>query len=1178
MPKIRVRDKQSGKVDFIDWNDESRPPTRDEIKSILAGTSLSLKPEQYKKVDATPEPEEIEEGLGIWGNIANIPSGAAAGLASTIYHGGDWIRRGLGMERIIGKPEVQEAITPPEGWGGQTGFYGEQVGEFLVPGAAIGKATKGLNLAGRLGAEGLWGGLTAGLQSGGDPKSMAIGTGAGIIAPPVAQGIGKLAGAGARFFGYGVDEAAEAAARARASKEAADTLLGKTPSSAWHAEQSILGPGTSRNTEEAASTLFGPAARMGAREAESTILGHGVAGPDQQAADILLGAQPAPTIPRKMGTPEAEDLLLGPRQLPDERTLPQSPWIPPTQRPSRQLPQVASSTGSRFLGGQAGAPIDVTAPIPAAAEAEILAGSGQTEAAARAVSGARKYRTETGAFKRATPEEKLSLPSQENAPPFTDLSPEEQSPYLDWLGRDIRRPTTPPLPAGLSDTELMAVLRQNELGRTIRNPATTTTARTGVPTSEYVGQLDYTPKISGQGAPRGMGAVGAVEAPVVPSPQVAPEIPAVSAPPTAMETPTQRPAPWNRLFQGAEPTVPAPTTPPAVRQLENEFGRPLTNAELGAIGEEGMIPPPPSPDPLPPTASPKRRGIFERFRMGGGDRGLVDQADDLGRGADVPAPSAASPEPTVPSPEAPRTVIPLDDWKADMRRMGHSAEEIDGAVREAQAAGIDPTRSDDLYDLEAYIKSAEPPKGPKRPFGDESGQAPTELVRHTTGATLGGAFGGMHGDTSEERWKNAAIGALVGGGLSVVAGGKTRPKGTTPITQPKANPFTPAGRKRLVAEFGDALNIPRAIQASSDLSAAFRQAANMIHKKEYWNNLPSMVKAFSSEKHFKALQTEIAQRPSYSKMKEAKLALTDLGSTPTDREELFMSKMAESIPVAGRLIRASGRGYVGFLNKLRADSFDSLLSEAEKSGAKTTPKAIAEFVNNATGRGDLGKFEGAAPFLNALFFSPRLMAARINMMNPKTYMKADPFVRKEYLKSMAGFGAAWGSVLALAKANGAKVETDPRSSDFAKIRMGKFRLDVGAGYQQYIRAATQWASGQRKDLKTGKIQELGKKFKDPTSADVAREFFEAKASPIASFMIDWSEGKDFKGEKFEAIPKDWSTKEVFKSGVGRRLTPMIMQDTYEVIQEDPAMLPLMIPAFFGAAVQVHQPRKVRTPL
>ena len=70
--------------------------------------------------------------------------------------------------------------------------------------------------------------------------------------------------------------------------------------------------------------------------------------------------------------------------------------------------------------------------------------------------------------------------------------------------------------------------------------------------------------------------------------------------------------------------------------------------------------------------------------------------------------------------------------------------------------------------------------------------------------------------------------------------------------------------------------------------------------------------------------------PTYPKIREAGLALTDTGPSLLKREETFMTNMIEKIPVLGRIAKGSNRAYSGFLNKLRVSVFDDLVKTAEK--------------------------------------------------------------------------------------------------------------------------------------------------------------------------------------------------------------------------------------------------------
>ena len=366
-------------------------------------------------------------------------------------------------------------------------------------------------------------------------------------------------------------------------------------------------------------------------------------------------------------------------------------------------------------------------------------------------------------------------------------------------------------------------------------------------------------------------------------------------------------------------------------------------------------------------------------------------------------------------------------------------------------------------------------------------------------------------------------------------------------------------------------NVPRAVMASFDLSAPLRQGIFFIGKpKQFLPAFVNMFKQFGSQKAFDATQEAITELPSYKLMQEGGLQLTEMGGELTQREEAYMSSWAEKIPLAGIGIKASNRAYTGFLNKLRADVFDDFIKHASNVGLnpEKNPKLIREIanlVNAGTGRGALGVFEKSATWLNTLFFSPRLMASRLTLLNPIYYTKADPFVRKEALKSLLSFLGIGLTILGLAKANGAKVESDPRSADFAKIKIKDTRLDVWGGFQQIFRTVAQVASGKIISTTTGREMILGEGYRPLTRADIIQRFFEYKTSPVFSFILAMLEGKTAIGDEFK-VSKE----------VGLRLVPMVMQDMYDAVKEYNWVqgMGLSLPAIFGVGVQTYKPKPI----
>jgi len=366
-------------------------------------------------------------------------------------------------------------------------------------------------------------------------------------------------------------------------------------------------------------------------------------------------------------------------------------------------------------------------------------------------------------------------------------------------------------------------------------------------------------------------------------------------------------------------------------------------------------------------------------------------------------------------------------------------------------------------------------------------------------------------------------------------------------------------------------NIPRSLMASFDLSAPMRQGIFLIGKpKQFLPAFKRMFGAFKSEESYKAIQDTIIANSKYQLARDSGLALTDMDVLLGSREEAFMSNWAEKIPVLGKGVRASGRAYVGFLNKLRFDVFADLVNKAEGVGLEPRKdmdltKAIADFINNATGRGTLpGSLQKSAITLNTIFFSPRLIMSRLNLANPYFYMKQKPFVRKEALKSLFSFVGFGLTILTLAKMMGAEVGDDPRSSDFGKIKIGNTRIDIWGGFQQLARVTGQLISGKYISSTTGKEMTLGEGYKPMTRADIIQHFIEGKEAPVPSFITSLLKGKDIAGEDIN-IPEE----------IGLRFVPMVIQDMYDLAKESPGLLPISLLGIFGVGIQTYEEKSYR---
>lgn len=350
------------------------------------------------------------------------------------------------------------------------------------------------------------------------------------------------------------------------------------------------------------------------------------------------------------------------------------------------------------------------------------------------------------------------------------------------------------------------------------------------------------------------------------------------------------------------------------------------------------------------------------------------------------------------------------------------------------------------------------------------------------------------------------------------------------------------------------LNVPRSVMASFDFSAPMRQGlvATAAHPFLAMKAGKEMFKQAFSQKNFDDWLIKYKLSPEWELAKKSELYVADpheFKNGLNGKEEAFMSNLAERIPVVGHGIKGSERAYVGYLNKLRTDVFKQGVEQLQANGKtfESHPeeyKALADFVNNSTGRGKLPNktIEDAAPLLNSIFFSPRLIASRINLMNPVKYYKMPPSVKMMAIKDVAKFVGFASAVLLMAKCAGADVGTDPHSSDFAKMKVGNTRFDMLGGFQQYIHFAAEefpaMLGGGYK--KTGRhIQDLNNPgYKGTTRADVAISFLRSKTSPAVGMAWDFLATKDAIGQPV-TVPDELAS----------HFEPLLYQDIKDAYQD-----------------------------
>jgi len=383
------------------------------------------------------------------------------------------------------------------------------------------------------------------------------------------------------------------------------------------------------------------------------------------------------------------------------------------------------------------------------------------------------------------------------------------------------------------------------------------------------------------------------------------------------------------------------------------------------------------------------------------------------------------------------------------------------------------------------------------------------------------------------------------------------------------------------------LNVPRTIMASMDYSAPLRQGiiATTGYPLIAKEAAAAMFKSSFSQKEFDRWFYELKESPRYELIKETKLAVTDPHSPfLTAQEEAYMGNVAEKIPIVGKLIKGSERAYVMYLNKMRVDIFNRFADRFEQKGktyenSKELYEQLAKYVNNITGRGHLGKLENYAPVLNTLLFSPRLIASRLNILNPIYFAKLPRELKIAYAKDMASFIGTGMTVLGLSLLAGAlvsgdddeedklTVEKDPRSSDFGKIKQGNTRWDVWGGFQPYIRVFTQVLTGERKSSTSGNISELDGDGPFGTDrADVILSFVRGKLAPVPSAAVNFFSGKTVIGEPVTV--KDQATSS---------LLPLLVTSLSESLKDQgvKALFTVAVPSIFGVGTQTYEKRETK---
>lgn len=376
--------------------------------------------------------------------------------------------------------------------------------------------------------------------------------------------------------------------------------------------------------------------------------------------------------------------------------------------------------------------------------------------------------------------------------------------------------------------------------------------------------------------------------------------------------------------------------------------------------------------------------------------------------------------------------------------------------------------------------------------------------------------------------------------------------------------------------FTEVLNMPRAFLTPIDWSLLYRQAAiPMLGEPEVFTAgaFKASLKGTFSEKMAIDMQNAIKANKYWPRLLESRFRLMPLPSEPSlpswRAEPYVGAPLAEKIPGIGFLIKRSQMAFVSAYNKIGSDMFYRYAAESEGMEYPASwDRAMADMIQTSLGRGSLGSLNRAMPILNMGLFSTRLQAARITfpikMLLPTEAGGWAPPARRLAIRQAVRAVLTVTALIALVKSafpDEVEIEIDPRSTDsvwYGKIKIGNTRIDLGAGFGQYLRLITQLIVNERK-LTTGEIIEADR-------LGTMERFIRSKLAPAASFVVDMLAGQTFIGEEMTLETEDVA-KQIYN-----RFSPLFIQDMLDAINRDGIRGGFTAtPGFVGVGIVTYPP-------
>jgi len=331
----------------------------------------------------------------------------------------------------------------------------------------------------------------------------------------------------------------------------------------------------------------------------------------------------------------------------------------------------------------------------------------------------------------------------------------------------------------------------------------------------------------------------------------------------------------------------------------------------------------------------------------------------------------------------------------------------------------------------------------------------------------------------------------------------------------KENPFKGVSGA-LTDTLQDIADTSISLVGSVDNSFLGRQGLTTLqtHPTAWWNGAQNsfvdFYKTLKGKNMEDALWSSIYSEPLYINGE-----LTKSGIFPKF-EEAYPISLPERVPILGRIFKASKVAFEGSALRMRINNYKLLRNLAKNNGVEwsdTQIKDIGKLVNSMTARGYSGEGD---KIVRLVMWAPKMLVADWNILTGHTLGTGleTSFARKQAALNLLKVILTSASVMTIANAiKPNSAETDSRSSDFGKIKVGNTRFGFTGSKGALMVLASRLVTNSMKSTTTGKVTKLGEGYKPNTRESILVDFIEGKSNPTARAIIDWAKGVNFDFKK-----------------------------------------------------------------